>query len=492
MPRRLVRTKQEGESVRYKKVLLVSPPSTSHYGGLRVPAGIGYVAQALGDAGIEYRYVDMRIGYGGRHLLKTARAFAPDLIGVSMTTLGYKATYGLMEDLARRLPGVRIVAGGHHVTVMRERVLQECAAVDFGVVGEGERAIVELCAGDRDHAAIAGLLYRDGAEVRFAGERPPATNLDEIAFPRYENIRMRDYSRQIPIHSSRGCVHQCIFCPNRFLGMKYRARSEGNFVDELGYWYGKGVRQFAIDDDNFAFNKGRVYRICDEIERRGLRGLFIRCSNGVRADCVDRDLLARMKEIGVREVGFGVDGGNDKTLRHLKKGETIATIERAIADACDLGLEVRLFFLVGTPHETAADVEDSMRLARKYPVGLINVNTPIPYPGTELFDYVQENDLFLLPPEEYLNSVSEEKAEPVFETPELPRQERIALLERFHAIEAEVMRNAAARVYRGRPIMAWLVRRCFSPGLFRRLFFQNLLFRRIVEWTRYRKILAEE
>lgn len=38
-----------------------------------------------------------------------------------------------------------------------------------------------------------------------------------------------------------------------------------------------------------------------------------------------------------------------------------------------------------------------------------------------MFDYVEAHDLSLIPPEEYLNSASEEKAVPVFETPELPQ-----------------------------------------------------------------------
>ncbi|MCD4811303.1 radical SAM protein, partial [bacterium] len=299
-----------------------------------------------------------------------------------------------------------------------------------------------------------------------------------------------NYSKQIPINSSRGCVYECTFCPNKLIGRKFRARSVNHFVDEIEYWYKKGYRQIAIDDDNFTLNKKRVYEICDEIERRDLTNLFIRCSNGVRADRVDRQLLARMKEIGVREIGFGVDGGNNKVLGYLKKGETIETIEQAIKDACELGFDVRLFFLVGTPHETKADIEDSIRLAKKYPVGLLNVNSPIPYPGTEMFDYVKEHNLFLTPPEEYLNNVAEEKPIPVFETPELPKEERIEMLTRFHQVERQVMKNHAYRIFKHYPLGALLVKYFFNVTLFERLFFNNLLLRKFFEAIRYKLIMA--
>ncbi len=475
--------------MRFQKVLLVSPPSASRYGGLRVPAGIGYIAQALYDNSIEYDHVDMRIGYTWRHLRKKALAFRPDLIGFSMITVGYKTAYKIISDLKQLLPSSKIVVGGHHVTILKEMVLNECNDIDFGVVADGERAILELCRNDLPYENIKGLIFRRDHELVFTGERPPIENLDEYAFPRYKNFNMKDYSKQIPIHSSRGCVFQCTFCPNKLIGRKFRTRSVTNFVDEIEYWYAKGIRQFAIDDDNFTLKKQRVYDICDEIERRNLKNLFIRCSNGIRADRVDRQLLARMKEIGVREVGFGVDGGNNKVLGYLKKGETIESIERAIKDACKLGLDVRLFFLVGTPYETKADIEDSIRLAKKYPVGLLNVNNPIPYPGTEMFDYVKEHNLFLIPPEEYLNTVSEDKLAPIFETPELPKEERVRMLKQFDRVRKQVMKNAAYRKFKHYPLIGRLVRYFFSVTLFEKLFFNNLSFRKFAEWIRYRQLV---
>ena len=227
----------------------------------------------------------------------------------------------------------------------------------------------------------------------------------------------------------------------------------------------------------------------DEIERRGLRDLFIRCSNGVRADRVDRQLLARMKEVGVRELGFGVDGGNNKILRHLKKGETIETIEQAIKDACQLGLDVKIFIIVGTPHETKADIEDSIKLAKKYPIARVNFNNAIPYPGTEMFDYINDHNLFLIPPEEYLNNISEDKPIPVFETPQLPSQERIKILETCHQVERQVMKNTFCRMFLHIPLISVLSLYLFNADLFEKLFFQHLFFRNIFEKIRYIKIL---
>jgi len=476
--------------MRFQKVLLVSPPSSSRYGGLRVPAGLGHIAQVLRDNSIRHECLDMRLGYGFRHLRERLAGFAPDLVGISMISLEYRNMYGMIARIKESCPRAKIVVGGHHVTILREKVLEECREIDFGVVGDGEKAIIELCKEEAPLDQIQGLLYRQNGETVFTGDRAPLENLDEYAFPRYEGYDLRSYSRQIPVHSSRGCVFQCTFCPNKFLGGKYRTKSPAYFVDEIEYWYKRGYRQFAIDDDTFNLNKKRVYAICEEIKKRQMPDLFIRCSNGLRANCVDRELLSAMKEIGVREVGFGVDGGNNKVLGYLKKGETIEQIEEAVKIACELGLDVALFIIVGTPHETEADIEDSIRFARKYPVARVNFNNAIPYPGTEMFDYVKEHKLFLMPPEQYLNCVSEDKMVPVFETAELRRNERIRILGRCHKVRKEIMKNSVARMFGRFPLMGAFAKYCFPVHFFEKLFFGNLFFRRVFERIRYAILLA--
>lgn len=475
--------------MRFNKVFLVSPPSSSRYGGLRVPAGIGYIAQALQINKIKYDYMDMRLGYSFKHLRNALLKFRPNLVGISMITLEYKNTYRMIAYIKEILPSTKIVVGGHHVTILKNLVLEECLGIDFGVVADGERTIVDLCENNIAYADIKGLMFRDKEQIVFSGERSPLDNLDKYTFPRYEKFTLNKYSKQIPIHSSRGCAFQCTFCPNKILGRKYRTKSIGYFVDEIEYWYKKGYKQFAIDDDNFTLNKKRAHEICDEIERRELKELFIRCSNGIRADGMDRQLLKRMKQVGVREVGFGVDGGNNKILSYLKKGETIEKIEEGIRIACELGLDVKIFIIVGTPQEEKADIEDSIRLARKYPVARVNFNNAIPYPGTEMFDYIKEHNLFIIPPEKYLNEITEEKPVPVFETPNLKRVERVRLLKRCHQVEKEVMKNTVIRRFRRFPLIGILIKYFFSVDLFEKLFFKNIYFRKAFEGIRYRMML---
>jgi len=471
----------------FERVLLVAPPSSSYLGAVRPPTGLGYLAQTLLEAGIEYAVEDMRARGRVSTLQRTIRRFRPDLIGLSLVSLEYARSYELIRHIKEYCPGVSIVVGGAHVSASKQSVLEECDDIDFGVIGEGERTLVALCKGEVPLEEIPGLLYwRDGAVVS-GPERELIMGLDAIPFPKYIHFDLKRYIKEIPLITSRGCPYKCIFCPHSLMASKFRARSAANVVDEIEYWYAHGIRQLVVDDDNFTLLKERVYDICDEIERRGLTGLFIRCANGLRADKVDRDLLTRLKQVGVREVGFGADGGNNRVLLDIvHKGETIEAIEQAIQDAIDVGLAVRLFIIVGHPGETLSDIEDSFALAQRYPLIRLHLNNPIPYPGTELFEWVQSHDCFLLPPETYLNHVADSDNKPIFETPELPVDVRRQILARARVIERNVWRRAAERMFEDLPIIRTLAGWVFASQLGQWLFFKNTFTLSVINWIRYR------
>lgn len=472
-----------------KSVLLVSPPTSSYLGAARPPQNLGYLAESLLANNIEYRILDMRLGNSEKQLIQTIKTFEPDIVGFSVVSLEYKRTYDLISIVKKDFPHILTIAGGPHVTVLREEVLDECPAIDLGVVHEGEQTLVDVCKNRLPIPKISGLLWRDKALIRYNGPRDMDIPLDEIPFPTYKNFELDKYINEIPLNSSRGCPYQCIFCPNKMILNKFRWRSAEHVVDEIEYWYQKGYRVFNFDDDNFTFHNDRIYQICDEIDRRKIVNCEFRCSNGLRADRVNRPLLERMREVGFSYIAFGVDGGNDRMLKMNKKGETLKQIETAIADACELNFEVKIFIITCMPYETLDDVEDSFRLALKYPVQRVILNNPIPYPGTELFDIVQSNRWFLKQPEHYLNHITENENVPVFETPEISRDDRIRLLTRMRKIEKTVTRNAVRRMYQKYKVINMLMAYIFSLDIMEKMFFKTIWFRRFVEKIRYKRAL---
>ncbi len=458
----------EDRPIRSLRVLLIQPAyRRSYFGAERhFPLGLGYLAESLEQHDVEYDVLDMALGYRTHDLLRKIRQFKPDLLGCSLISYDYIASYALFERIKRDFPSITIMVGGPHVSTLREQVLQDCLSIDYGVVLEGEWPLIEFLQG-RSLQSIRGLIYReDDGQIVFNGEREFISDLDEIPFPRFSKFEFEKYkslfgdepgATHVSIITSRGCPYQCIFCPSKAtIGRRFRPRSAKNVVDELEYWYGRGYRRFAFQDDNFTLIADRVYEICDEIGKRKLKIKFS-LGSGVRADRVDYALLKRMKESGCYMVSFGVEAGNDRVLKVLKKGERLETIERAMKDACDLGYDVRATFLVGSPTETWEDIEDSVRLALRYPLVSVGFFNVVPFPTTELFRYIEQTPgcYFTKAPKVYLDEHGNLDRVPLFVTPELSYEDRVKALRYTRIVSRKVLSRALHRRY---PRHAWLLR----------------------------------
>jgi radical SAM superfamily enzyme YgiQ (UPF0313 family) len=461
-------------------------------GAARPPQNLGYLAQAMDDHNIEYNILDMRLGYKEKHLINQIQDFKPDLLGVTVVSLEYKKTFQLISNVKKVFPELKTVAGGPHVTVLQSNILEENAEIDFGVVNEGEETLVDLCKEKVSIEKIKGLIYRSSQKVHFNGPREFPKNLDTISFPKYKNFELSKYIKEMPFNSSRGCPYKCVFCPNKIISKRFRFRSARHVVDEIEYFYHHGYRVFNYDDDNFTLMNDRVYEICDEIEKRKLVNAEFRCSNGIRADRVNRDLLKRMRDVGFNYIAFGVDGGNNRMLKINKKGETIEQIRKGIQYACDLGYDVKIFCILGMPYEQHEDVEDSLRLVQEYPIKRVILNNPIPYPGTELFEIVKREGWFLKEPEIYLNEVTENENDPVYETPELSRQDRIKILKQARKIEQKVTKKAVKRMYQRYPLFSDMAACIFATRFIEKMFFKNKYFRQWMERIRYKRMLKKQ
>ncbi len=475
-----------------KRVLLIQPPyMRSHFAAERyIRLGLGYLAQTLEQHGIEYDVLDMGLGYGIHDLLGKIRQFGPDLLGCSMVSYNYKAVYALFEWVKRDFPSIKIMVGGPHASTLREEVLQDCPSIDYGVVLEGERTLIEFLDG-QPVQNIKGLIYREeNGQIVFNGEREFIANLDEIPFPRLSKFEFDKYKMRYGDHpgtvsmsivTSRGCPYLCTYCPvQAAIGRKFRIRSAKNVVDEIEYWCSRDCRRFAFQDDNFTFDTDRVYEICDEIEKRKLKIKFS-LGNGVRADRVDYTLLKRMKEVGCDSISFGVEAGNNRVLKVLKKGENIEAIERAMKDACDLGYGVRATFLVGSPTETWKDIEDSVRLALKYPLQSVGFFNVVPFPATELFRYIEQTPgcYFTKDPKVYLDEYGNLDREPLFVTPELSYEDRVKALRYTRAVGRKVVIRAILRRY---PRHAWLLK------MFATIYYSELVQRNLPRFRLYQYI----
>jgi radical SAM superfamily enzyme YgiQ (UPF0313 family) len=359
---------------------------------------------------------------------------------------------------------------------MGRQILEEYNQVDFAFMGEAEYSLISFFNGE-GHGSIPGLIYRNESEVLSPVPFIRSDILDEISWPRYEKFELKKYANEMGIISSRGCPYSCVFCSvGLTLGKKVRVRSVENIGDEMQYWYEKGKRLFNFLDDNFTFYKERVFSICDEIEKRNLKGLILRASNGLRADRLDREMLSRMKQVGFKSFGIGVEAGNNNILKILRKDETIEQIENTIKLCCDMGFEISLFFVYGTPGETVEDIEDSIMIAKRYPVFKSDFYNLIPFPGTKLWEWVEKNKAWTDDPMDLLNSMdknlrfSKKAGKPFFTTKELSADDRSKLAVKLRKVTLDVQRKGIERLFSKFRLLKYPIAYFVSTMFFQRLF----------------------
>lgn len=470
----------------FRRISLIYPPVfESKWGAIRPPIGLGYISEILQLHGIDHQVIDMSLGYSLKQVKAKISSFQADLIGFSMTSLFHQSVYELIQTIKQQFPEIPTVVGGPHMSTLRQQVLEECQVIDYGVTLEGDETLIELCQG-KPPEQIKGLLYRAAQQkIVYTGDRDFIMDLDQLPFPKYKKFELEKYvAREIGIITSRGCPYSCTFCPVKTtIGRTTRFRDVQPIVNELEYWHQKDYRDILVLDDNFAMHQDRVYDLCDEIERRGLTGFRFRCGNGIRADHVNYDLLKRMYDVGFRFLSFGVESANNEVLKTVKKGEQLERIEQAIKDACDIGYDVTLFFIIGLPGETPLKAEQSLRFAQRYPVFDAKFYNLIPFPNTEIYHWIKKNNCLLCQPEKYLNNASHWDTEPLFETPDFPREERIRMLKNAHKVRRQIRKAAMRRKLKKFGPLRSIAASMFIYDWVQDLLLHNRYVRRIAELT---------
>ncbi len=430
--------------------MYVTPPGQDD-DFIAMPLGIIYLAAIVRQAGLPVECVDERVATEAE--VKAAIA-QNDIIGFSSLTPHVGRAIRWAEH-ARAL-GKKVMMGGPHATV-DPNIFLDSGHFDLVVRGEAEHAIVPVITRFDDRAAlgeILGLSYFDagGAKVS-TPDRPliAEEDLDAIPFPAWDLLPFNRYTalnreRLFYIFSSRGCPFRCIYCQKELTGRGFRTRSVGNICDELELIVKKyQPGNILFIDELFTCQKKRVYALCDEIIRRGLKFNWA-CET--RVDRLDYPMAKRMREAGCGRLYYGVETASQKCLDTLKKDCKAYKIADAIRIARRAGLWSKVFLIVGTPGETLEDVRETERVMRLAMPDLIRISLFNPLTATESFetykDRIDPNLVFT----EYVDSDRSPYIHENFSNDELNhiRRRMVADYERWYGAAPQRLRRFLARV----------------------------------------------
>lgn len=428
------------KEIKQMRILLIDP-GTKELGGSFPHCGLGYVAAALERDGNQITVLDM--AESRQKVLPKLIKSDIDLVGISATSFTATRAFGIIEKIKSLNKTVITVMGGPHTTIALGDVLRQCASIDYAVYGEGELTLVELVRllklqpnpSQHQLASVKGLIFRSEGDIVVNPPRPWITDLDKLAFPAFHLFNMNRY-QTYPLLTSRGCPHHCIYCAvGAIWGRRVRFRSVTNIIEEIKYaqanynWHHKS---FSIQDDCLNANVHRALEFCERLIHDKI-DITWGCP-GIRADNMPLELAMKMKMAGCRSVSIGVESADPQVLKNIKKGETIEQISAGIKNLIRAGIWVNGGFMIGNPGDNLQTIKKSIEFIRKSSLSTAYFNTALPYPKTELWDFVQKQGHFLNDDYTKFHHFSRE---PIFETEDFPLAERIKaykMARRFYLI----------------------------------------------------------
>jgi radical SAM superfamily enzyme YgiQ (UPF0313 family) len=440
------------------KITLINPPQFTRYP--QPPLGLALIAAVLEKAGYPVTLLDAN-----------ARGLKPediphmvaevDVIGLTAMTPTISTAIRIARYIKQARPGVKIVMGGAHATMLPQETLATAPEIDAIVRGEGDETIIELIRaleGNQSLDSVAGISYRAEGQIKSTADRPCVSDIDALPFPAYHLLPWKRYRPHPPhgmslpfaaVVTSRGCPYRCAYCSKPVFGSRFRAQSPERVVAELEYLKKKlGAREVAFYDDSFTLDKKRVHAIADKIISSKLK---IAWTCETRVNLVDKELLRHMKQAGCYAVAYGIESASPEIIKVLHKDTTIAQVEEAVRDSRAAGLQVIGYFMLGSPGETPETIRQSIDFAKRLKVDFAQFSVTTPFPGTELYDIYMQNRKEGVSWDSFVYAGTDNPTTPVFESDKLTRDDLKIWLAR------------AYRAFYLRPAYFWQrLRRCTS------------------------------
>lgn len=330
------------------------------------------------------------------------RTWKPDIIGLTSYTVWYGDVVREAHKIKDMFPHIKIVIGGHHITSLPNSI--RSPPFDYGIIGEGEDALANLCEGVPPEQ-IKGLI--DG---RITGSKDTIGNpvyhsnpvdIDKLPVVRLDKYTPIDFYKDgmVGITGSRSCIWNCQYCSIRTMSKGIRFRPINIVVDEIQMCYYKlGSRIVIFWDDVFGLNINWLQSLIEELDRRKLLEK-IQYHVHMRASIVTSERCELMRKMGVTVWNMGLDFGSDKMLKSVKGNDSsVEKNKEALLMAHRYGIATGGAVMFGAPGETIDDMKETLafmdwyadNIQRGLCSGSIWGFAATPLPGTEWWNIAEK------------------------------------------------------------------------------------------------------
>lgn len=323
----------------------------------------------------------------------------------SLDSRGFLPEYKQITILIRETTKVPLIIGGAGFSIFPEVFMQELAA-DYGIMGEGEKALCKLIDALRNGDNINDIaqLY----SKKYVNREPH--NYISSPCTIYEPKLVEYYwkhSGMLNIQTKRGCPYDCIYCTYPSIdGRCVRTMEIEPIIETIA----KAKKDFGV---NYWFFTDSVFNICNSFNVEFAQaltnsGLNISWGAYFSPSNISDEQMALYKSSGLTHIEFGSESFCNETLNSYGKRFSFDDV----LNASELALKHNVFYShflilggwVETNKQLKITIENSKHL--KHTVIFPYIGMRI-YPNTLLYDIailegVIDNNDDLIEPKYYI------------------------------------------------------------------------------------------
>lgn len=373
--------------------------------------GISYISALLKKHGHKTSLLVMSRTSGDKFNHSTVEdrisEFKPDVIAFSSVSTEFRFITELAAYTRRLRPSAYLIAGGAHVSLNPEGVLDHFDAL---CIGEGEFPMLELVSqlsNGIKPKGIQNLWIRSGDTIEKNIARPFLQDLDMLPFPDRE--LWNDWIAEIPgsrysVLLGRGCPFDCSYCSNHALkklaaGLYTRYRDPGMIVTEIRELHRQhpDKTEFYLEVESIGVNKKWVVELCGklgELNKTLKKPLSYGANLRIMPNLDLKTIFGAFREANFRFINIGLESGCERVRREvLNRNYSNDDILAAVKTAREFGLKVAFLNMLGLPTETLREFKETVEMNRKCLPDWASYSIFYPYPGTNIYDFCAKEGL---------------------------------------------------------------------------------------------------
>lgn len=302
-----------------------------------------------------------------------------------------------------------VVWGGVHPTLLPLQTIAN-PHIDYVVFGEGEMAFAKLVksiANNKTPAGIGNICWKNNG-IPIIEHQNPYIDLNTLSFLDYDYFGIEKYitnlihgPRSFELITSRGCPFECAYCYNVAVNKRtYRYKSSEVVVAELEEIINKyQITDLHFREDEFFIRKKRVLEIMEGIVLKNLNfnwsaDITIKLFNNYSK--TEKEFLHLLKRSGCKKLIFGVESGDEFTLKKIKKHLKPSDVIRTSEILRDVGIKGFYHFMIGFPFEKRENIINTFNfmsdcLETNPDITFYGPSIYTPYPGAELYKQAIES-----------------------------------------------------------------------------------------------------